>query len=70
MGRLALKKPLFNWNAQDRYVKLLDFEMVVTNILKTKAYELPDEEKLPVIKTWLSQKDLQLIKMLTNDEKG
>ena len=26
-GRLALEKPSFNWNAQDKYVELLNFEI-------------------------------------------
>ena len=35
-GRLALEKPSFNWNVQDRYVELLNFRMEVMNILGTK----------------------------------
>ena len=53
-GRLVLEMALFNWNVQGRYVKLLIFE--------TKAYELSKEVKVPVIKNWLGQDDLQLIK--------
>ena len=60
-GGLALEKPSFNWSAQDRYVELLNFEMEVTNILKAKAYELTDEEKVLVMKNWLNWKGFQLI---------
>ena len=48
--RLALEKPLFNWNAQDRYVDILNFEVKVKNILEIKAYKLSEEEKVPTIK--------------------
>ena len=62
-------KKLYNWNAQERYVELLNFEMKVMNILETKAYLLINEEKVPVIKIWLGQKSLQLIRIFTNEEK-
>ena len=52
-GRPATEKPWFNWNAQDKYVELLNFEMKVTNILERKAYENAVEVKVPVIKNWL-----------------
>ena len=40
------------------------------NVLgKKKAYELTDEEKAPVIKTWLGMEGLQFIKTYTNEEK-
>ena len=35
--------------------------MEVLNVLETKAYELSEEEIVPVIKNWLGWKDLQLI---------
>ena len=53
-------KPVFNWDAQDRYVKLVNFEMEVTNILESKAYEL-SRTKVPLIKNWLDWEGLQLI---------
>ena len=40
-----------------------------TNILETKAYELTDKEKVPVIKNWLGQEGLQCIEMFTNEDK-
>ena len=61
--------PLFNWNAQDRYVKLMNFEVEVTNILKMKAYQLTNEEKVPVIRNWLGQEVLQVTKTFTHKEK-
>ena len=39
-GRLVPENPSFNWNAQDRYVNFINFEMEDTNILEMKAYEL------------------------------
>ena len=44
-GGPILEKPKFNWDAQDRYVELLNFKMEVTNILETGAYRINDEEK-------------------------
>ena len=49
-GRPAQEKTSFNWNVQDRYRELLNSEMQFTNILETKALELDNEEKVPVIK--------------------
>ena len=37
-GGPVLRQPSFDWNASDRYIELLSFEMEVTNILQTKTY--------------------------------
>ena len=47
----------------------MNFEMEVTNILETRAYELTDEGKVSVIKNWLDQEGLQLMKTFTLEEK-
>ena len=52
-GRPTLKKLSLNWNAPDRYIELLNFEMEIMNKLQTKTYELTEEEKVPIIKRWL-----------------
>ena len=39
-GVPVLDNPSFNWDAENRHVKLKSFEMEVTNILETKVYEL------------------------------
>ena len=49
-GSPALKQLLLNWNATEKYVELLNFEMEVTNILQMKACELNEEGKVPIIK--------------------
>ena len=54
---------------QDRHVELLNFEIEVKNILETKAYDLTNKEKLPLIKNWLGWEGLQLMKMFTHEEK-
>ena len=59
-GWLALEKPSFNWNAQNMYVELLNFEMEVMKSLETKADDLTFEERTPVIRTWLGQEGLHL----------
>ena len=48
-----LIKLVFTWGTQDRYVKLLNFEMEVMNMLDTKVCKLHEEEKASVIKNWL-----------------
>ena len=63
------RKALIYGNAQYSYVILSNFEMEVTNIVKTKPYELTDEEKVPIIKNWLGKEGLQLLKTFTNEEK-
>ena len=68
-GRLMLEKPLFNWDAKDRYAELINVKMEVTNILETKAYELNDEEKVILIKNWIGLESQQLLKRLTYEEK-
>ena len=45
--------------------QLLTFEVEVTNILETKAYEICGEEKGPVIKIWPGQEGLLLIETFT-----
>ena len=49
-GRPAVKQSSFNWNVTDKYVKLLNFQMEVTNILHTITYVLNEEYKIPIIK--------------------
>ena len=38
-GGPKLETPKFNWDAQDSYVELVNFELKVTNILETRAYK-------------------------------
>ena len=45
----VLEKLASNWGTQDRYAELMNFKMEVSNILETKAYELSEEEKAPLI---------------------
>ena len=66
-GEVILEKPLFNWDTQDRYAELVNFEMEVTNILETRAYGLTDDEKVPVIKNWLCWEGLQLIRAFIHE---
>ena len=43
-ARPMLNQPAFNLKAPDRYVELLNFEMQVANVPKTKVYDLNEEE--------------------------
>ena len=44
-----LNQPAFDWKAPDRYGELLNFDIEVVYVLQAKAYDLNDEEKVPVI---------------------
>ena len=68
-GRPALRQPSFNLNVTDKYVKILSFEIEVTNILRKKTYKLTEEEKFPIIRNWLVRKGLQLIQTFTSSKK-
>ena len=68
-GRPAVRQASCNWNAHDKYVELLYFEMEVKNILQMKAYKLSEEEKLPTMKNLPGREGLQLIQKFTNSEK-
>ena len=58
-GRPALGQPSLNWNATDKYTKLLSFEMDITNILQIKRCALTAEEKVPIIKNWQRREGFQ-----------
>ena len=68
-GGTKLEKPKFNWDPQDRYTVLLNFELKVRNILQPKAYEISNEEDVPVIKNWLGEESLFTIKSFKQDER-
>ena len=44
--RKVLENPSFNWNAQDRYVELLNTEMETMQTYKTFTNEEKEERKL------------------------
>ena len=48
--QISTGKSLIQLGCSGNYVKLMNFEMEVMNILETSVYELTDEEKVPVIK--------------------
>ena len=54
-GGPALRQPSLKWHAPHKQVKLLSFEMEVSNILQTKTYELNEEDEVPIIKKWLGR---------------
>ena len=43
-GGHVIEMPNFNWDMQDRYIKLLNFKLEVTNILETRAYKRSEEK--------------------------
>ena len=46
----------------------LNFELEVISILETRAYEINDEERIPVINNWLGGKGLLLMEDFTQEE--
>ena len=62
------KKPTCNWDAQDRYVELVNFEKEVLSMLDTKLYALLEEVEVPVIKSLLGWEGLQPIQMFMQEE--
>ena len=56
-----LSQPTFNWEAPDRYLELLKFEVELVNVLQARAYDLNNEEKVSIIKNWLGREGLQFI---------
>ena len=68
-GGSALRQPSFDWNAPDKFVELLKFEMEVANMLQTKKYRLNNEEMSLYLKNWLRRKGLQLIETFMKSEK-
>ena len=61
--------PQCNWDAQNMYMKLLNFKLKVTPIIETRAHEINDEEKVPVVKTWLGSESVLLIETFSQEEK-
>ena len=45
-----LSQAAFDWKVSDMCVELLNFKMEVATILKMKAYDLDDDEKVSIIK--------------------
>ena len=67
LGGPTMKKPTFDWDAQDKYSELKTFRLDVNNIFST--YNAPQMDKLALVKNWLGRKGLQYLEMLTMDEK-
>ena len=62
-------KPAFSWGVQDKHVKLMNFNIEMSNIQQTKVYEISEEKNVPVIKNLFGWEGLQLKKMFTQEEK-
>ena len=62
-----MKQTTFNWDTDDKYNELKNFRLEVYNVFK--SYDMPDVEKMALIKNWLGRKGLQLLETLTQAEK-
>ena len=50
IGQPAMKKPSFNWQADDKYSEIKTFRLEVNNILT--MYNTPQAEQLAMVKNW------------------
>ena len=53
-----MKHSTFIWDTEDRYKELKNFRLEEYNVFK--SYDMPDMEKIALIKNWLGRKGLQL----------
>ena len=53
----SLRQPVFNWNVEDKYTELKNFEVEVTNIFITKHCNINGTERVPIMKKWWEGKD-------------
>ena len=67
LGSPTMKQPTFNWEAPDKYSELKTFRLEVNNVLST--YNIPEAEKLAVVKNWLGRKGLHYLETLTMAER-
>ena len=51
------------------YIDLLSFEMEIMNMPLTKTYQVTEEEKVPIFKSWLGREGLQLIQAFKTTKK-
>ena len=69
-GWLALEKPSISWNVQDRFIKLLNFEIKVMISLERHMSLLMRKKLLLEFENSLDWGGLQLTKMFTNEKKN
>ena len=58
-----MKEPTFNWEAEDKYSEVKNFRLDVNNLYK--SYNMPQTEKIAIIKNWKGRKGLQFLETLT-----
>ena len=68
LGSPAMKQPnIRDWEAPDKYSELKTFRLEVNNVLST--HNMPEAEKLAVVKNWLGRKGLHYLETLTMAER-
>ena len=67
IGSLVLKPPQFNWNVTDKYSEWKAFILEVKNVLST--YNMPEHDKIAIVKNWLGRKGLHYTESITEAEK-
>ena len=64
LGGPMMKQPIFDWGAPDKYSELKAFRLEVNNVLST--HNMPEAEKIAVVKNWLGRKGLHYLKYHTH----
>ena len=62
LGSPAMKQPMFNWEAEDKYNELKTFKLEVNNILST--YNSPQNEQLAMVKKLAGKKGTPVYRII------
>ena len=67
LGGPTMKQPTLNREAPDNYSELKIFRLGMNNVLST--HNMPEAEKIAVVKNWLGRKCLHYLETLTTEER-
>ena len=67
LGGPVLKQPQFNWEVTDKYTEWKPFRLEVRNVLS--MYNAQEQDKIAMVKNWLSRKGLHYLESLKETEK-
>ena len=67
IGGPTMKQPTFDWDTEDKYSEFKTFRLEVNNVLST--YNIPQTDRLALVKNELGRKGLQYLETLTITEK-
>ena len=67
IGRPAMKRPTFNWEADDKYSELKKSRLEVKKI--PAIYNTPQTEQLAMVKNWLGRKGFAIHRIVNTERK-